>query len=211
MAIEYNSSASSGFATTNATSITWSHSCSGTDRILIVGCLDSSSSTTSATYNGVSMTKIDELLITGNESIYLFYLLNPPEGTYNCVVSGGSAKRGGMSTSFTGVKQSSQPNSSNKGVSSSTKSLTISTTTTDDNCWLVGIGYSGNELLAGTNTTLRGSSTKYCRMLDTNSQQTPAGSKSMNITQGTASFSGMILAAISPSIKESNSSFLSLM
>lgn len=100
--------------------------------------------------------------------------------------------------SYTGFKQTTPLNTSNKGGSSSTSSQSISVTTTVDNCWLIGFAYTGNTMSAGTGTTLRGGSVAgILNVIDSNGPTTPAGSDSLVVTQ-TASFAGMIVAAFEP-------------
>ena len=100
-------SSSSG---TNADTLTWSHVCTGTDLILLVGVTTGNSpiaAATDITYNGVSLTKIDaqELAPCRSE---LWYLIAPTTGTHDIVVTLAdmvSAVTGGA-RSFTGADQS---------------------------------------------------------------------------------------------------------
>jgi hypothetical protein len=96
--------------------LTWSHTCTGTNLLLVVGvnCTvnpDTGLSTT-ATYNAVSMTSLGVVHSGGSTSGYVqfFYLINPASGANNVVVTaagstGGSVDYGGGSISFTGVHQ----------------------------------------------------------------------------------------------------------
>jgi hypothetical protein len=77
-----------GAGQTGSTSpFTWSHTCSGTDRLLLVGVGIGSSNdgsiTTTATYNGVSMTSLAKRHSNDQSSGYaeLFALVNPDSGT----------------------------------------------------------------------------------------------------------------------------------
>lgn len=197
MAIAYDTTTTSAYSP--ATSVTWSHTCTGSDRILFVAAYVGTSNTTTATYNGVSMTAINSLAMTGaaaGQFIKLFYLVAPASGANNCVVSVTAGDLYGFASSFTGAAQTGQPDSNNTGESSSTASLSVSTTTVADNSWLVGISYTGNTPSAGANTTIRGGTT-VLKMIDSNSAQTPAGSYSLTVTQ-TASFAGIAMASFSP-------------
>jgi hypothetical protein len=96
--------------------LTWSHTCTGTNLLLVVGvnCTvnpDTGLSTT-ATYNAVSMTSLGVVHSGGSTSGYVqfFYLINPASGANNVVVTaagstGGAVDYGGGSISFTGVHQ----------------------------------------------------------------------------------------------------------
>lgn len=193
--------AQSNGATSVTTSLSWSHTCTGSNLALIVGIWNASDGVTSVTYNGVAMTQIAKLLMTGGAAgqyIYLYYLLNPATGTNTVAVTGATGGLDGASTSFTGVKQSGQPDSFNSSGSASTASLTTSTTTVADNTWLVGWAYTGATMSAGANTTLRGQPVAgILSMMDSNAAQTPAGSHSLTVTQA-ANFAGSIVASISP-------------
>lgn len=194
--------AQSNGAASNTTSVSWSHTCTGTNLALIVGIWSQSGdAVTSVTYNSVAMTQAVKLAMTGSAAgqyIYLYYLLNPATGTNTVAATSSGVGIDGASTSYTGVKQSGQPDATGTNVSTATTSLTTSLTTIADNCWLVGFAYTGSTQTAGTNTTLRGSPVAgiLC-MIDSNSAQTPAGSKSMNVTQA-SNFAGMVMASISP-------------
>ncbi len=200
MAIAYDNASHSGFL--NGTSNNLSHTTSGSDRHLCVYVYASTNNITGASYNGVSMTQVDNLLMTGGAAgqyIYMYTLENPASGANNVTVTSSSGMGGYISAvSYTGAAQTGQPDASNKGGSSSTSSQSVSVTTTVDNCWLVGFAYTGNTMSAGTGTTLRGGSVAgILSAIDSNGVTTPAGSDSLIVTQ-TASFAGMIVASIAP-------------
>ena len=106
-----------GAAGTNVTfgnSLSWTHTCSGTNRVLLVGVAVGADPTTgltlSVTYNGVAMTQA-ALEYTGddtNGNAQLFYLVNPATGpnTVQVTVTGGSGDLEAGSVSFTNVNQS---------------------------------------------------------------------------------------------------------
>lgn len=91
----------------------WPHTCSGSDRIIIVpACyhLDAGGVATGATYDGVGMTELDSHSDAGKPEVRWFYLVNPATGSNNIVLSftDGStpiAQVGGAQ-SFAGVHQS---------------------------------------------------------------------------------------------------------
>lgn len=199
MAIAFDAQSASGFS--GGTTLTWSHTCSGSDRILIVGVYDGLNNVTGVTYNGTSLTACGNLAMSGGASgqnIRLFYLINPSTGANNCVVSASaSGSLYGTGMSYTGAKQTGQPDSQNTGGSASTTSLTVNTTTVADNSWLVGFGY-GQTASAGTGTTFRGQPVSAVLFgMDSNGAKSPAGSYGLNFTQS-ANFAGMCVASISP-------------
>lgn len=93
------------------TTLNINHTCTGTDRLLVVGCSinsGASASVSGVTYNGVSMTSAGAAPIDGgNTEVSLWYLVAPATGsntiaiTITGTISGISA--GGVS--FTGVHQ----------------------------------------------------------------------------------------------------------
>lgn len=102
--------------------LTWSHSCSGTNRLLIVGVSFAAGGayggtdfgvTLSATYNGIPMVSLGVRHSGEGADGFgqLFYLVNPPAGTYTVSVSqsGWTSNNADIlagSISFSGVSQS---------------------------------------------------------------------------------------------------------
>lgn len=195
-----------------------SHTVSGTSRIIFLGICFSGGGTPQATptYAGVNMTLIGSQAVGGN-NLYLYYLLSPTLGTNNLEVNGiGQGNFGMHGISYTGVKQSGQPDattSSANGFNSNSYSLT--TTTVADNCWItmlaMGASGSNNAMNAGTNFTTRatGNDTRGL-MGDTNGVVHPAGSITMGVsTGGTAQNIGGISASFAPSLAApANGAFL---
>ena len=95
----------------HASSATFSYTVSaGSDRILIVGANVESSTryTQSVTYNSIALTKVTSLLSGAgpNCETSLWYLVNPPVGTFNIVATTQATKDlSGIAMSFTGVHQ----------------------------------------------------------------------------------------------------------
>jgi len=195
MSIAYDNSTASSFSTT---SVTYSHTCSGSDRILLIGAYCGADSVTAASYNGVSATFIAKLNVNGADHIYLYYLIAPATGANDVVVTiTGAPGVYSSATSYTGATQSAQPDASATNVSASTTSLTTNVTTVADNSWLVGYFY-GQTCSAGANTTFRAQSAAgVVGAFDSNAAKTPAGSYGLTITQAT-NFAGSIVASISP-------------
>ena len=198
MAIAFDASGSSYAASANP--ITFNHTTSGSDRILYVDFYQTATgdNVTGVTYNGVAMTRINTQ-VGGTQRIYSYALVNPTSGTNTISI----ANTGGNtywidSTSYTGANQVT-PTIQNTGYNASATSLTVSVTTTADNSWLHGFYDSSNQPQSvGTNTFFRGGVNSFLGAIDTNSAQTPAGSKSMQITSVLASEQLMVLSVITP-------------
>lgn len=93
--------------TGTTTSLTVSHTTSGSDRVMYVGVLIDSGSAfePSVTYNGVSLTKIVE--VETSRYIGLFRLIAPDTGAHDVVVSSlpGGGAQAVVARTFTGVDQ----------------------------------------------------------------------------------------------------------
>jgi len=199
MAIAFD--AASGRSSSAAPTLTIAHTCSsGLNRILFVSCSASGSNTiTGVTYNSVAMTQVATVAV-GTINSYLFSLANPASGTNNIVVTGTGGTLYGCGVSYTGAAQSGIPDSFNTANSSLSTSVSQSTTTIANNCWVVCGGICGNGgLSGGTNVTIRSSGTGDQYIGDNNAAKTPAGS----ITQTVNCNSGnntIIMASFAPAI-----------
>lgn len=156
MAIAYDSSSLGPNPPATAPQ-TWSHTCSGSDRLLVVGAVSLNDTVTGVTYNGTSMTFIAKTSYpgAGRQGVAMYYLLNPATGT-NTISVNGSGNVTGFASSYTGVNQSSQPDSSAVTNPANASSITMTTTVVATGCWLVAVqaDAAGGET-AGSGTTIR--------------------------------------------------------
>jgi hypothetical protein len=200
MAIAFDA-ATDGGNVNPGTSLTFSHTCTGSNLILFVGFngdnIGGADDVSSVTYNSVAMTLANKQVgagTGGDRNTYLYYLIGPATGAHNVVITCSSSHviQGGA-VSYTGVKQSSQPDNTaiNAETVSSNKTLTTSLTTVNDNCWTVlvencydggpGAGHPG----AGAGTTRRtadGTNGGW-GLFDSNAVVHPAGSTSLTTTR----------------------------
>ena len=153
------------------------------------------------------MTQIEEIEdFNNNFRIRLFMLVNPASGDNDVVVSlSGSSTVNSAATSFTGAKQSDQPHTTEGNWSTNTTSLTTSTTTTVDGCWLVGFSQ-GSDLSGGSNTVVRGDADSN-NMHDSNSDQTPAGSHSQVLNRSGSGLLRTVMASFEPAESTKNPLF----
>lgn len=186
MAIAYDAQSS---GTGSANPWTWSHTCSGTERFLVVAITSSGIAGTAVTYNGVSMTL---LATVGIGVTKFFYLSNPASGTNTISVSGSSSGQQGCAVSYTGVDPTGNPSvTSLTDSGAATTTITNSINTTVDNSWVIGMGEYENinlvSLVASTGATQRVNlasdfGTGYAiGIFDSNGPKTPAGSYSMTL------------------------------
>lgn len=205
MAIAYD--AYSGVSATTGTSLTFSHTCTGSDRILFVMGHDqsgASSLVTGVTYNGVAMTQIGSgVRVPGDRYLTMWYLIAPATGANNVVVSAsGSTGLRFSAISYTGAKQSGQPDANTTNTGSSVSSITTTVTTVANNCWM--LMFSKDSDGTGTYTTSTGGQMRLASdagghaVVDSNAALTPAGSKSQTISRSGSVNIGAIGASFAP-------------
>jgi len=210
MAIAFDSSSFDSW--TSGTTHTLSHTCTGSNRLLVVTAYlwSPSDLITWITYNWVAMTRISWINNWTTESNYMYYLLAPSTGANNIVATTSSSQTVILqNASYTWVSATWQPNVTNtSSFASRTTSLETFVTTTVDNCWTVWMLRSGANMTAISWTTLRTGVNLTLQIADSNWPKTPAGSTSLWFTFGGTHPSASIVASFSPSgVATSNSNF----
>jgi len=189
MAIAYDSSAKS-------TSKTFSHTCTGSNLFLVVVTDSNNANPTAVTYAGVSMTNINSNAFEGYMNIWI--LCAPATGSNSVVVTTTSTNDAYMSVSYSGVKQTGQPDASNYTSGSMTSGLVDTITTITANDWLIFCGDSSKTYTTtGTNRQLQVFNSTYYSGIDDSNGTVATGSVSMTATSS-ASIGGFYLFAISP-------------
>lgn len=194
----------------SATTLTYAHTCSGTNRLLLVEVATISAAGSAfpyggitATYNGVSMTELSRQSNTGDsrQGSIGFYLIAPATGTNNVVITVGapfnSPAISSVGVSYTGARQNSQPESYANLYSSST-SFTGSVTTVNTGVWTVLMGTTkGGGLTQGSGTTIEVSYT-YATYTQTfiadSSGSVSPGSNSLTVTASSGQNFGRIIS-----------------
>lgn len=190
--------------TSSGTSTTFAHTCSGSDRLLFVEAYSTTGDdVTGITYNGVAMTQINKVSKSGSsEKLYLYYLAAPATGSNNVVVSrsGSGGFLHGAASSYTGAKQTGIPDSQTTTAPVGTgTSLTATTTTVANNCWLVAAFVCDNGgITAGSGTSVRGGDTSFDVIADSNGAKTPAGSHSLIVNCNSGSNRAAVIASFEP-------------
>lgn len=152
MAIAFDdASEDNGTWGTNLSSLTWSHTCTGSNRFLAVGVhiYDSAALTVSSiTYNGVNLTRangITAALEGNNQNVELWYLDAPASGANDIVVtlSGTADFTEAQACSYTG-KTSTGIDASNatQDLVGSTTAPVCNVNVVQSDCWLVGVALS---------------------------------------------------------------------
>lgn len=187
--IVFDAASNSGYNTAD-NSYTWSHTCTGLDRYLVVGVSMLSiggSSVTAITYNGVALTKIGSVAsVSGAVRMELWGLANPTLGANTIQVDlSASLDSIGGASSFGGVHQTSpyegfnSASATNVGAADATVNVTtvadndwvVDTVATDDTAITVGAGQTSRWNVTGTLGSGAGS---------TEGPKTPAGSVTMS-------------------------------
>lgn len=181
-------------------SFSWSHTCTGSDRFLIVALRNPVGQNVSdVSYDGVSMTLHDRRSIFSAGYCYVYYLANPSSGTHTINVTNSSGNMDAAAVSYTGVKSTGQPDNygNNSSGASTTYSETISSTV--DGCLHVSsvFGSSGNAITAGADTSVR-TNVRSVANIALGDCQTPissAGSNTLNFSASSMSWesTGLII------------------
>lgn len=231
MAIAFDTTGTAGTSSTSP--ITWTH-IMGTvsNGFLVVGVAVNSatqSTVTAVTFNGVSMTNMKALQGTdgalGTDEVSLWGLINPAAGSHTVSATatlGTLPDFAGVSVSYSGVNQSTTPDATGSGQTTTTTpgAFTWNTTTVTDQDWVVAVGNYLNN--GSTQTTLTATQTSrgtqpmsinldgVMRMEDTNAVVTPAGVKSMGFTSGggtglTLALLSAVSVALAPAVTASTS------
>jgi hypothetical protein len=209
----------------SASSVSWSHTCTGSNLVLVVGISSrditlGNRTVSSVTYNGVTLTKArsDDNALTARTEMW--YLINPSTGSNTVTVTMGGVCTGFIcgAVSLTGVKQSGQPDASN-GFESvpNVTTATCNVTTVADNSWIVDIF---RTTIAATGCSAGGSQTQRWFVsgallqagMSTQGPKTPAGSTTDSWSWTTSAPATLTAVSFSPFVATStNSNFLAFM
>lgn len=201
MAVTFN--AQSSGSVNPATTLTIAHTCSGSDRVLLVGISTNNTvdRITGVTYNGVSMTRLNSQVgSSGNFYSYLYYLQNPASGTNNIVVSASASSLiGAINASFSGAAQTSTPDNSASGTQTGAgTTISANVTVNTANSMLFGHCRGSDTLGAGTGTTSNGTlfSAAFISGYSTSTRST--GSQTLSFTRPSADTTLWLVASIAP-------------
>jgi len=194
------------------TTTTDAHTCTGSNLILFAGVQGGTTDiVTGVTYSGVAMTQIAKVQLPSadNRWLYLYYLVNPATGANNIVAtSSGSQTVRVCGASYTGVKQTGQPDASTTATQTAgATTWSMSVTSVADNCWSLAFMRQGDGTVgAGSATTMRTVGSNFSAMFDSNAVIHPAGSSTLNFTTGNNinPWAG-IIASIAPFIAAASS------
>ncbi len=180
-----------------ASSLSWSHTVTGSNVILFVGVCTGNNSP-SVTYNSVAMTQID----TANQSGYyseLFYLVSPTTGSNTVAITLGSGTNviAGNAASYSGASQTGVPDSSSTAVGD-TADLQPATTVVAADSWLVTSACSSANLTASTGATERNKQTESPVVSGIYDSNGTVSTGSQGMTIDTGGFAGSVIASFKP-------------
>ncbi|MBK7238075.1 MAG: tandem-95 repeat protein [Sterolibacteriaceae bacterium] len=151
--------ASSSGSTPNATSVTVSHTTSGSNRLMLVGISlePENESVTSVTYNGVNLTLVGrEDNPAGKSRVEIWQLVAPATGTHDVVVNLTAGSNKGVIvgvTTFTGVNQINPTLDFSSASGNSTAASTTLASATNDLVFGVVHSYKGTSVAQGGGQT----------------------------------------------------------
>lgn len=182
-------------ATSPTATLSWSHTCTGANRLLVVGVAigdaSTGSLTTAVTYNGVAMTSVGKVASNNQTAGYIemFRLVNPPTGTNTVLVTPSvtaNAVSAG-SVSFTGVHQTTPLGTAVTAFgSSSTPSVTVTGTTSGN--MVIDAACAGTAFTASTRTS------RWRRNTNTSTAAGNAGSSTVAAPGGSVTLAHTITA-----------------
>lgn len=214
MAIAFDSK--TAVSTSATASLSFSHTCSGTDRILFVlTCANGAAfTTTGVTYNGAAMTVATSLRVGAGPIQYIWYLINPDSGSNTVSITNSGSVTAGSAISFNGVSQTGFPVATGSdGSASGSTSYTTNITTVADNSFILSASRTnaGLAFTAGANTTVGNQPDVVffgsCGCWYSTAAQTPAGAKTLNVTCISQDFDGGRSVSFAPAAASGSSGF----
>lgn len=212
MAIAFDTSVDGGLVA-SGTSLTWSHTCTGSNLILFVSLFGDTITDplgniiSGVTYNGAAMHEIGRKNsgVALDRWCYLFYLSNPSTGAHNIVASATNPRAiCGLSSSYSGVSAISQPDSFvvNSAVAKGANTdYTTTLTTTQDNDWsIIVVRQSAGNLSPSTGSHTVRISSSGLGLFDSNTVITPPGAYSMSAQSSLTANMSSVMASFSPFI-----------
>ena len=192
------------------TSLTFSKTNTGTNLGLVIFGFDNTNvdHITTATYAAIGATAVDSQSCgAGCGWQEMFYLAGPATGANNVVVNADtSIFIGGAASSYTGVKQTGNPEASAKNTGASVSTLSTSVTTLTTGAWTVMVNTNGGGTpTAGAGTTLYSNNANGWGTFDSNASVS-VGSNAL-VSNFTSSNAGQIIISLAEAAAAQNNAF----
>lgn len=163
---------------------------------------------TSVTYNGVAMTLQDKLNFVSTVWMYTYLLVAPATGSHAVVINGSTTNTYNVfAASFTGAKQTGQPDAHTTATATAADHITKAITTVADNSWVT---FYVQDTVSGTGTTYTYTNLTQRQanddgiFADSNGPITPAGSFTGTVTStGVSQNWAALLISLSPAVTAS--------
>lgn len=187
--------------TSNPTSpATWSHTCTGSNGLIIIDTWQEVADTRTVTYNSVACNvAVANFTVAGSQN-GMYFLCAPTTGSNTCSVTfptAGDFMRP-CSVSYSGVKLVTTPDSTGTGANTGT-THTVSTTVVAANCWLMSsFSSNSNSITPGTGTTYRISGFNGLPAAMDSNGTVGIGSQSLVLSSSTSEAGGGIVASFAP-------------
>lgn len=139
------------------------HTCTGVNMLLLLGTADTSAGISAASYNSVSMSNyVSEHGGASSVNVDIFGLIAPSAGAHTVSITGSSGNNASWAASYSGCKQSGQPDASDKNLTNSSNSITCSPSVVSPVCWMFAVfnvsvgGVDNNTVTMGSAVSNRG-------------------------------------------------------
>ena len=212
MAIAFDAASTAKVA--SGTSLSWSHTCTGANRALIVGLTHKNGTTyaTAITYNGVSLTKAILQKVGGSGSqdcsMELWYLLAPASGsnTISVIINTSTPGSVGGACSFTGADQELIGTFTSQSFGANT-SASLPITTTRNNSFIVDVmgEVTGGAATPDGSQTQRWNDSQSVVGAGSTKQLVSAGATTMSWSWSTSAKSGIcaieVYELVTPGVK----------
>lgn len=200
----------------SASTVTISHTCTGSNRLLLVGFITNNVTdlVTGVTYSGTSMTQLTTQATASAGFIsYVFGLLAPATGANNIVISFSVASLCyATNASYTGVDQSALPTGAAIASNNSTGTTwSQAVTTTANNSWIFVHGRNPPTQTVDSGGHIRATNDPDDGMCGDNGPYATAGSNTISGTNGGPSANQTTIAVGFAPAGASNSNFLMFM
>lgn len=184
--------------------VTFSHTTTGSDLVLIVTIFHFDSTVSGVTYNGTALTELVDQVNNSASANYtaVYYLVNPDTGSNNVSITMSNSNNiEAVAATYTGVDTASFPDAWVSSAGNNSSSFSLGVTTTVDDCWLV-VGERETDvgITKDSGTTRVTYATVGTFGWDSDGSVGTAGSKTYSTTSGDATdrIDGVVLISLPP-------------
>lgn len=196
----------------SSTTLTFAHTCTGSNLLLLVGvmCRDGDN-VTGVTYGGQALSQL--IKRTNGITCYVYGKLSPLTGANDIVVTRTTSTDNlvGIGVSYTDVSQSGLPDATASANITSTTSFALNITTVANNAWAMAFfraDNANNNIIAGAGEVLVNSvgdsGTRRNAVIDTDGPISPAGTETLNASFPAGSNGAVVAVSFAPFVLAQN-------